>query len=216
MRVSLFTMRYMDKLENILRNSGFSTVRTSPKLSLYMLLTNLVDGAFVSSVAALVLGLEPCIECPSVISNGKVKNVVLVIKRKREKGTIKLKVDKRSFTGRALAHWYLEKEGYNVVEVDSEEDVELVIGDEAREVSGDKVDLGEVWYEEFSAPLIYALFVKRRLFVMPKVSYIWDRIRIVKLEDVLDSLTLLRKLSRYWSKLFLPSSGLLGLLLRSL
>ncbi len=83
-------------------------------------------------------------------------------------------------------------------------------------MSGDKVDLGEVWYEEFSAPLIYALFVKRRLFVMPKVSYIWDRIRIVKLEDVLDSLTLLRKLSRYWSKLFLPSSGLLGLLLRSL
>ena len=181
-----------------------------------MLMTGLVDGAFVSSVAALALGLEPCLRCPSVISNGKVRNVVLLVKRKREKGKIRLKVDKRSFTGKALAYWYLKKKGYDVIEVDEDEDVELIIGDEAREVEGDKVDLGEAWYEEFSIPMVYALFVARRLFSLPEVSYVWDNIRIVQLEEVLDSLLLLKKLARYWSRPLLFSSGLLGLLLRSL
>ncbi len=206
----------MDEMEKILRASGFRVVRSSPKLSLYMFMAGLVDGAFVSSVAALALGLEPCLRCPSVISNGKVKNVVLLIKRKRERGKIKLKVDKRSFTGKALAYWYLRKKGYDVVEVDEGEDVELLIGDEAREAEGEKVDLGEVWYEEFSTPMVYALFVRRRLFSLPRVSYVWDNIRVVQLEEVLDSLLLLKKLARYWSRPLLLPSGLLGLLLRSL
>ncbi len=206
----------MDEMEKILRASGFRVVRSSPKLSLYMFMSGLVDGAFVSSVAALALGLEPCLRCPSVISNGKVKNVVLLIKRKRERGKIKLKVDKRSFTGKALAYWYLRKKGYDVIEVDEGEDVELLIGDEAREVEGEKVDLGEAWYEEFSTPMVYALFVKRRLFSLPRVSYVWDNIRVVQLEEVLDSLLLLKKLARYWSRPLLLPSGLLGLLLRSL
>ncbi len=206
----------MDEMEKILRASGFRVVRSTPKLSLYMLMTGLVDGAFISSVAALALGLEPCLRCPSVISNGKVKNVVLLVKRKREKGKIRLKVDKRSFTGRALAYWYLRKKGYDVVEVDMDEDVELIIGDEAREAEGEKVDLGEAWYEEFSTPMVYALFVARRLFSLPKVSYVWDNIRIVQLEEALDGLLLLKKLARYWSKPLSLPSGLLGLLLRSL
>jgi len=216
MRISLLSMKYMDEMERRLRESGFATVRVEPNVSLYLLTSNLVDGAAISSVAALALGLEPCFCCPSVVSNGKVRNVVLIFKSKGDSNVIRLKVDKRSFTGRALAFWYLSEQGYEVVEVNDNEDVELLIGDEARRVSGTKVDLGEVWYKEFSLPMVYALFVLRRRIPFPNIRYKWADISVVPLEEVLESLEVLKSLARYWSRPLLMPSGLLGLLLRSL
>ncbi len=208
--------KYMDELVTKLEERGFEVVRTTPELSLYMFVSRYVDAAVVSFVASEALSLRPCFACPAVVSEGKVENVVLVIKRTRDE--VKLWVTPRSYTGRALALWYLHGLGKKVVCVGSPEraDALLLIGDEARKYKEDGVDLGEAWYEETGLPMIYAVTVSNKEFQV-RERYVWRRIKIVPLEEVLDVyLSVSKALRDYWVRPHLPSRGLLGLLLRSL
>jgi len=195
---------------------GYEVVRTTPEKSLYMFLSGLVDLAVVSSVASSSLVLEPCFTCPAVYSLGKVENVKLKFLVRKKK--VKLWVTPKSYTGRALARWFLEKEGIEYVCVDKPDkaDVILEIGDVARELEGDVVDLGEAWFAETGEPLVYAVTLSKRPERLEE-AYTWRNIGVAPLVEVADAyLTTVRLLRKYWVKPFYSSRGLLGLLLRSL
>jgi len=216
MRAALLEFKYMDPLVTELKLRGYEIVRTTPEKSLYMYLSRLVDLAIVSSVASSSLALEPCLTCPAVYSLGRVENVKLKFLNKKRR--VKLWVTPKSYTGRALARWFLEKEGFEYVCVNKPEeaDVILEIGDAARELEGDVVDLGEAWYAETGEPLVYAVTLSRRPESMEEV-YTWRNIGVTPLVEVVDAyLATVKLLREHWVKPLYFSRGLLGLLLRSL
>ncbi|NPA85120.1 MAG: hypothetical protein GXO07_03840 [Crenarchaeota archaeon] len=215
MKAALLEFEYMNSLVQELKSKGYEVIRTTPEKSLYAFWSGLVDLAVVSSVAASSLALEPCLTCPAVYSIGEVENVKLIIKKMRNK--LRLWVTPKSYTGRALAKWFLMRRGIKFVYTGNREEADAVvlIGDEAREV-GDGVDLGKAWYEAHALPLVYAVTLSRR----PEridVRYVWRKVRVTPLIEVIEGyIATVKELRDYWVRPPLPPRGLLGLLLRSL
>jgi len=212
---------YTIDLRRKLKEKGYEIITGTPLDTLMLFLSKEVDAALISSAAAFSLGLEPVFRAPIVMSKGIVENVVLLI-RKREK-KIKLWRTPHSFTGLAVALWYLEQDGNDIEIVDDRKnaDVILLIGDEARRLSrsfkGKVVDLGKVWYQRFGMPLIYALTVSWRIMDLEIEPYRWRHIDVSILDDeVYRYLELQNKVLRhYWVRPFILPKGLLGMLLRS-
>ena len=212
MKVALLKFKYMNELEEALRLRGMNVVRTTPEKSLYLFLSNYVDAAVVSSVAAASLGLEPCLRCPAVYGTGRIENVKLIFINRSNK--VKLWVTPKSFTGKALALWFLITNGIEFTLVDDrrEADAMVEIGDEARELEGDSVDLGEAWFEATGSPMVYAVTVSTRP-LEAEVKYVWRKIAVAPFEEVIDAyLAAARLLKDYWLRPLLLPRGLLGLL----
>lgn len=206
------SIKYMEPLTEHFDVRGWEVVRTTPERSLYMFLNKYVDLAVVSSVAAASLSLEPCFKCPAIYGSGPIENVKLKFLRRGNK--VKLWVTPQSYTGRALAVWFLTNRGmdFAFVEDPKNADALVLIGDEARELGGDVVDLGEAWEEAFGRPLVYAVTVSHVPFQL-EVRYSWRNIRLAPLEEVLDAyLHTVSTLKNYWIRPAVPPKGLLGLL----
>ena len=220
-RVAIINYEYTRQLVSYFGERGFSITMGNPLYTLWKFIYKEVEYALISSAAAASLNFVPSINSPAVISNGKVENVILIIKRKKRR--VKLWKVPESHTGASLALWYLTSNGYEVTIVGNESiaDVALYIGDRARrlakETKFDVIDLGEAWHEVNGIPFVYAITSAWRSEPLSSPSYTWRHIRVTPLSsDLLEVLLIQNKILRpYWVRALLPPRGLLGMLLRS-
>ncbi|UXD22899.1 hypothetical protein IPA_09415 [Ignicoccus pacificus DSM 13166] len=220
-RIAIIGYEYTKKLIKYFRERGFDVVKGDPLITLWLYLLNEVHVSLISSVAARTLGFFPKLGSPVVMSNGKVENVILIIRKWKE--IMKLWRVPQSHTGFTLALWYLNKKGKRIklVADPSKADALLYIGDEARRISSksgyEVVDLGEEWYREYGMPMIYAVTVSHSEEPLSSPTYTWRHIKVTPFEDeVIEVLLLQNKvLKDYWVRAFRPPRGLLGMLLRS-
>ncbi len=225
-KVSLIKYKYTSRLVEQWKYLDVKLSLDEPLVSLYKYLTRNVDVATVTSMILHLPQVIPLPRMPVVISEGPVKNVILIqCKKKVENSSgVKLWSTPQSRSGLGLALWYFSSvrgiEKVKLVNDVGNADFCLYIGDRAREITlfeNDVIDLGKEWFDVTKIPFVYAVTVGWRVTAFSFRPYSWNEISVIPLDDKVYGIleNQVEILRDYWYKISFFPRGLLGLLLRS-